>query len=42
MTLTFEANTLRQFMKRIEEIRKEWETKKDGKAGYLVSRIAEI
>jgi hypothetical protein len=31
MTLTFKANTLRQFMKRIEEIRKEWETKKDGK-----------
>jgi hypothetical protein len=31
MTLTYEAKTLRQFMKRIEEIRKEWETKKDGK-----------
>src|ERR1017187_230672 len=30
MMLTYEANTLRQFMKRIQAISKAWETKKDG------------
>ena len=29
-TPTYKASTLRQFMKRIEEISKAWETKKDG------------
>jgi hypothetical protein len=29
--MTLKANTLRQFMKRIQEIRGAWETKKDGK-----------
>jgi hypothetical protein len=30
MTKTYTAKTLRQFMKRIEEIKKAWKTKKDG------------
>jgi hypothetical protein len=31
MMLTYKTNSLRQFMKRIQEISKAWETKKDGK-----------
>jgi hypothetical protein len=31
MMLTYKANSLRQFMKRIQEIRRAWETKKDAK-----------
>lgn len=31
ITPIYKARTLREFMKRVEEIRKAWETKKDGK-----------